>query len=110
MFVDEMADACLYIHDLPQNIFSFHTSAMGYHVNIGCGKDIEISKLAEMIKRIVGYRGNIKFDASKPDGTPRKSLDVSLLKKLGWESSLSLTEGLRLTYEDFKQMKIFRNK
>jgi GDP-L-fucose synthase len=72
-------------------------------VNIGTGEDLEIGELALLVKKTVGYEGEIKHDLSKPDGTPRKLMDVSKLNKLGWKASISLEEGIRKVYEDFKK-------
>ncbi len=71
------------------------------HINIGTGVDVTIRELAETIKLVVGFEGELKFDASKPDGTPRKLLDVSKINSLGWRAKISLTDGLRSTYEWF---------
>ncbi len=90
LFVDDMADACLF---LMENYES------NEHLNIGTGKDISIQDLAELIKRIIGYQGDIVFDKSKPDGTPKKLLDISKIEKLGWKAKISLEEGLKLTYD-----------
>jgi GDP-L-fucose synthase len=70
-------------------------------LNIGTGKDITIADFAELVKKIVGYEGKIVYDTNKPDGTPRKLLDVSKLHNLGWKEKYSLEEGLRLSYEDY---------
>ncbi|MFP6854698.1 MAG: NAD-dependent epimerase/dehydratase family protein [Opitutales bacterium] len=72
-------------------------------INVGSGREVTIRELAERIKAIVGYEGDLSFDSSKPDGSPRKLMDSSLLRSTGWEPSISLTEGLRRTYEDFKR-------
>lgn len=93
LFVDDLADACIY---LIQNY-----DEAGF-VNIGTGKDLTIMELANLIKEIVGYNGSIKNDASKPDGTPRKLLDVSKLKNLGWQSSVTLEEGIKKVYEEVR--------
>jgi GDP-L-fucose synthase len=93
LFVDDLADACFY---LMQNF-----NEEGF-VNIGMGKDITILELATLIKEIVGYEGNIINDPTKPDGTPRKLLDVSKLKNLGWQSSVTLEEGIKKVYEEVK--------
>lgn len=90
LFVDDMADACLF---LMENYES------NEHLNIGTGKDISIQDLAELIKRIIGYQGDIMFDKSKPDGTPKKLLDISKIERLGWKAKISLEEGLKLTYD-----------
>ena len=70
-------------------------------VNIGIGSDLSIKDLALLIKQIVGYEGELKFDSSKPDGTPRKLMDVSKIHALGWEAKISLEEGVKLAYQDF---------
>lgn len=71
------------------------------HVNIGTGKDCTISELAETIAKVTGFKGEIRFDPSKPDGTPRKLLDISRLNALGWETAISLEDGIRQTYQWF---------
>ena len=71
------------------------------HLNIGCGKDISISELAEIISRIVHFKGKIKYDTSKPNGTPRKLLDVTKLSELGWNYSTDLEQGIQKTYKWF---------
>jgi len=73
------------------------------HINVGTGEDVTIAELAELIKKITGYNGKIVYDTSKPDGTPRKLLDVSRLNSLAWRPKYSLEEGLRLTYEWFNK-------
>ena len=77
------------------------TSEMCSHINVGTGRDVTIAELATMMARIVGFEGDIEFDTSKPDGTPRKLLDVSRARSLGWESSVALESGLGMTYEWF---------
>lgn len=94
LHVADLADACLF---LMQN---YDDSEI---INIGVGKDISIQELAEMIKEIVGYTGEIKLDRSKPDGAPRKLLDVSKMDSLGWKPKYSLREGIRHTYEWFRE-------
>ena len=93
LFVDDLADACIY---LMQNY-----DEAGF-VNIGTGKDLTIMELANLIKKIVGYNGSIVNDPSKPDGTPRKLMDVSKLKNLGWQSSVTLEEGIKKVYEEVR--------
>jgi GDP-L-fucose synthase len=79
------------------------------HINIGTGEDISIKELAQVIKQITGFRGNIVFDTDKPDGTPRKLLDVSKINKLGWRSSISLMDGVLDTYNWYlKNINSFR--
>lgn len=92
LYVDDLADACVYL----MNHYSGDQT-----VNLGTGKELTIKSLVEMISGVVGYEGMIKWDVTKPDGTPRKLLDVSKLNDLGWHYQTELEEGLRLTYEDF---------
>lgn len=92
LHADDMADACVFLMQ--------HYDGQG-HVNIGTGIDLSIKDLALLIKKIVGYEGEIVHDLSKPDGTPRKLMDVSLLHSLGWKHKLDLEEGIRLVYQDF---------
>jgi len=90
LHVDDLADACLF---LMQNY------SRDIPVNAGSGEDLPISDLADIIREVVGYRGEIRYDHSKPDGTPRKLLDVSRLKNMGWQPKISLTEGIKSTYQ-----------
>lgn len=89
---DDLGDACVFL----MKNYNDHK-----HVNIGTGSDISIKDLALLIQKIIGYIGEIKHDLSKPDGTPRKLLDVNLLNNLGWKHKISLEEGIRLVYEDY---------
>lgn len=89
---DDMADACVFLMN--------HYDGKEF-VNIGSGIDISISDLAELIKTTIGYSGNISFDSSKPDGTPRKLMDVSKLTELGWQYKIDLKQGVRAAYKDF---------
>jgi GDP-L-fucose synthase len=96
LHVDDMADAAVHLffhYDAPDTVPS--------HVNIGCGEDIRIKDLAEIIKKIVGYEGKIVWDASKPDGTPRKLLDVSKLNALGWKPKITLEDGIRQVVNNY---------
>ena len=92
LHVDDLADACLFLMK-NYNGRSF--------VNIGIGTDISIADLAKLIAEIVGYKGEIEFDTSKPDGTPRKLMDVSRINEMGWKASIDLREGIRSVYKDF---------
>lgn len=92
LYVDDLADACVFL----MNHYSGDET-----VNVGTGKELTIRELTEMVARVVGFRGEIKWDASKPDGTPRKLLDVTKLRNLGWTYRVELEEGIRLAYEDF---------
>ena len=99
MHADDMADACIHL----MNNYSGEK-----FVNIGVGNDISIKELAHLIKEVVAYEGEIIFDTSKPDGTPRKLLDVSFLHSLGWTHKINLEQGIRSVYADFKQGKNLR--
>lgn len=93
LHVDDMADACVYLME------NFDMDDIGEFVNIGVGKDITIGELAELIKKIVGFEGEIRKDLSKPDGTPQKLLDITKLSSLGWKAKISLKDGIEQTYE-----------
>lgn len=93
LHVDDMADACVHLME------NYNASEIGEFVNIGVGKDISIKELAETIKGIVGYEGEIVYDTSKPDGTPQKLLDVTRLHSLGWKANIPLREGISNTYK-----------
>jgi GDP-L-fucose synthase len=101
LYVDEMADASIFVMNLDNTIYAQETQPMLSHINIGTGIDCSIKELSETIANIIGYEGKIKWDASKPDGTPRKVLDVSRLERLGWKSNISLKKGLTKTYSWF---------
>jgi len=101
LFVDDMADACVHTMALPAQDYAAHTTPMCSHVNVGTGEDLPISELATLVAQVVGYRGALKYDADKPDGAPRKLLDVSLMQRLGWRARTPLREGLQLAYADF---------
>ena len=99
LHVDDMASACVFIMNLDRAALEEVTEPMMSHINIGTGEDCTIGELAELIKQVVDFPGKLTFDATKPDGTPRKLLDVSKLHSLGWKHSISLEEGLRDTYQ-----------
>ena len=101
LYVDDMAEASLFVHNLDQEIFITQTKPMLSQINIGTGIDITIKELAKAIKEVVDFDGAIVFDHTKPDGTLRKLMDVSLLSELGWKASMSLKSGLKLSYADF---------
>ena len=92
LFADDLANACLFLMN------TYNEKEL---VNVGTGVDLSIGELANEISLIIGYEGQISWDSSRPDGTPRKLLDVSKLRSLGWEASVSLQEGIKLAYEDF---------
>lgn len=100
LHVDDFADACNSIINLNDSAYdSLMADGKTPLMNIGCGKDISIGELALLIKEITGFKGEMIFDSTKPDGTPQKLLDVSQLNQLGWRNSISLSEGIRRTYE-----------
>lgn len=101
LYVNDMADASVFIMNLDKSIYDQHTTPMHSHINVGYGSDVTIAELAQTIAKVVGYQGEIRFDSSKPDGTPRKLLDSSKLNHLGWRPQISLETGLNLTYQDF---------
>lgn len=103
LYVDDMAAACIHVMNLDDATYGQHTQPMLSHINVGCGYDVTIRELAELIARTVGYYGEIKFDSSKPDGTPRKLLDSSRLNALGWQARVDLKTGLGMAYEDFQK-------
>jgi GDP-L-fucose synthase len=101
LYVDDMAAACVFVMQLPAGTYQAHTQPMQSHINVGFGSDITISVLAQAIGKVVGFAGRISFDATKPDGTPRKWMDSSRLEGLGWKASVALDSGLTMTYADF---------
>ena len=98
LHVDDMAAASVHVMELDDATYQANTQPMLSHINVGTGVDCTIRELAETIAKVTGYRGELVFDSSKPDGTPRKLMDVSRLKTLGWEASISLEDGLRNAY------------
>lgn len=102
LYVDDLADAVIFLME------KYDFTDIGEVVNIGTGTDVSIKELSEMISRVVGYRGELRWDTSKPDGTPRKLLDVSRLNRLGWEAKRDFAEGLTLAYRDFCDNKNLR--
>ncbi|SMN01460.1 GDP-L-fucose synthetase [uncultured Candidatus Thioglobus sp.] len=98
LYVDDMAAASLFVLELDANTYKINTSPMLSHINIGTGKDITIRETAQTMKEVVGFEGDIKFDSSKPDGSPRKLIDVSRLTNMGWKYHTDLQAGLEKTY------------
>lgn len=101
LHVDDMAEASIYVMNLDQETYQENTQEMLSHINVGTGLDCTIRELVETVSRVVGFEGEIEFDLTKPDGTPRKLMDVSRLKDLGWEAKTSLEDGLTMTYQWF---------
>jgi GDP-L-fucose synthase len=106
LFVDDMAAASVYVMNLPKSQYSEHTLPMQSHINVGYGSDITIAQLAQTVGKVIGYTGKIVFDATKPDGAPRKLMDSSLLKKLGWTAQVDIEKGLSQAYQDFLTYKV----
>ena len=103
LHVDDMAAASVHVMELPQATYRGVTEPMLSHINVGTGQDCTIRELAELMAEITGFKGRIVFDASKPDGTARKLMDVSKLGRLGWRASISLRDGLAGTYRWFSE-------
>jgi GDP-L-fucose synthase len=101
LYVEDMAAACLHVMSLDKAAYDNHTRPMVSHINVGCGQEITIRQLAEAIRKTVGYQGEIMFDPSKPDGSPRKLMDSSRINSLGWKSQVGLEIGLHITYQYF---------
>ena len=101
LHVDDMAEASIFVMNLDNQIYQKETSPMLSHINVGAGVDCTIRELVETVAKVTGYQGKIEFDATKPDGAPRKLMDVSRLERLGWKAKTSLEEGLRMTYDWF---------
>jgi len=99
LYVDDMAAASLFVLELDEQAYQANTKPMLSHINVGTGVDITIREMAETMKEVVGYKGKIVFDATKPDGTPRKLIDVNRLKNAGWKYSVGLKNGLKKTYD-----------
>ena len=98
LHVDDMAAASVHVLELPVEVYRAHTQTMCSHINVGTGIDCTIRELAETIARVTGFTGQLVWDASKPDGAPRKLLEVSRLRQLGWQASITLEDGLRDAY------------
>lgn len=104
LFVDDLAEAIVHVMKLPRHTISSITSERCSQLNVGTGRDITIAELAYLVRNVIGFGGEIVFDQSKLDGTPRKLLDVSKLSSLGWNASTSLDSGVEMTYKHFKQV------
>ncbi len=103
LYVDDMAAACVHVMNLEKENYEVHTNPMQSHINVGSGEDITIRELASTIAKVIGYSGDIEFDPGKPDGSPRKLMDSTLINILGWQPKVGLEEGLTLTYNSFLQ-------
>jgi GDP-L-fucose synthase len=104
LYADDLAQACVFLLeniDYKDIAFEDATGTIQAHINIGSGKEISIRQLAELVQEVVGFKNKLTFDASKPDGTPRKLMDSTRLRKLGWEPKIELEKGIEFAYEDF---------
>lgn len=102
LYVDDMAAASVFVMQLDKALYDQQTEPMLNHINVGYGSDVTIAELAKAVGKAVGYWGEISFDPSKPDGTPRKWMDSSKLNRLGWRPNITLDHGLKDAYQDFK--------
>ncbi len=109
LYVDDMASASVHVMNLPQDVYAAHTLPMQGHINVGSGLDVTITQVAEIIREVVGFKGSIDYDTTKPDGAPRKWMDSQKLQSLGWKPNYSLIEGLQKAYADFLENPSVRN-
>ena len=109
LYVDDMASASVHVMNLPQAVYEAHTLPMQGHINVGSGADVTITEAAELISEVVGFKGNIAYDTTKPDGAPRKWMDSQKLESLGWKTSFTLKDGLQKAYADFLENPSVRN-
>jgi GDP-L-fucose synthase len=101
LYVDDMAAASVHVMQLPKAVYEQHTSLMQSHINVGSGSDVTIAELAQAIARTVGFKGQIEFDTTKPDGAPRKWIDSARLNAMGWQAKVGLHQGLAVAYQKF---------
>jgi GDP-L-fucose synthase len=109
LYVDDMAEASVHVMNLDKDQYDANTQPMLSHINVGFGADISIAHLASTVAQTIGYKGEIVFDTSKPDGTPRKLMDSRCLQQLGWQAKVGLQQGLTLAYQDFLSSEHVRN-
>ena len=105
LYVDDLAEACVMLINVDKANLDKITDKMSAHINVGCGEDLTIKDLAITVKEIINYKGEIKFDINKPDGTPQKLLNSGKIKRLGWNANVSLKNGLLKTYKDYLSSK-----
>jgi GDP-L-fucose synthase len=101
LYVDDMAQASVFVMNLDRTVYEANTSPMLSHINVGFGEDVSILELAHLVKDVVGFNGDITLDSTKPDGTPRKLMDITRLQHMGWKANIDLKQGLQNTYVDF---------
>ena len=104
LYVDDMAAASVFVMNLPAEAYQTQVQPQLSHINVGYGSDVTIAELAHTVANVVGYTGQITFDASKPDGAPRKWMDSTRLSALGWQARVGLEEGIRLIYSDYQRI------
>ncbi len=104
LYVDDMAEASVFVMQLDKATYDQYSEPMQSHINVGFGSDVTIKELAGIVGKTVGYQGQITFDRSKPDGTPRKLMNSGRLKDMGWQAKVSLADGLAIAYQDFLQI------
>ena len=107
LYVDDLAEASIYLMNLDKKTYVSKLSSLSNHINVGSGKELSIRELAETIKEVINFKGTINFDASKPDGSPRKLLDSEKISKLGFKPKIGLKEGIIKTYKDY--LKVYEN-
>jgi len=107
LYVDDLAEASVYLMNLDKKTYVSKLSSLSNHINVGSGKELNIRELAETIKEVINFKGTINFDASKPDGSPRKLLDSEKISKLGFKPKIGLKEGIIKTYKDY--LKVYKN-
>ena len=110
LYVDDMAAASLFVLELDEKTYQDNTQPMLSHINIGTGVEVTIREMVETMIEVIGFKGELIFDTTKPDGPPRKLIDVSRLKNMGWEYNMDLKEGLMKTYEWYLNEEDFRGK
>lgn len=103
LYVDDMVSACIHVMNLDAEVYAANTEPMLSHINVGFGEDVSILEAARLVAQTVGYKGEIKTDVSKPDGAPRKLMDSTRIRALGWQPKIDLSEGLALAYQDFRK-------
>ena len=102
LYVDDMAEASLFVLELDEKTYQANTKPMLSHINVGTGEDVTIREMAEVMKQVVGFEGELTFDTIKPDGAPRKLIDVSRLSNMGWNYTINIKEGFEKTYEWYR--------
>ena len=109
LHVNDMAEASLFVLDLPQDVYAANTQPMLSHINVGTGTDVSIGELAQMVAEVTGFQGKLGFDTTKPDGTMRKLMNVSRLADMGWRAQIDLKDGLQETYNWFLNQESVRS-